>query len=446
MDSQAKNIWASVLAGAGEFIQPELSDRWFGMIEPVSLEGGVLVLSVPSPFAKEMIEKKISEPMSAWLKERSLADGVILRVDEGSLPELPPVAPERSRTIEAAERSNLNPKYVFSSFVVGKSNTLSHAASVTVSERPGERYNPLFIWGGVGLGKTHLMHAIGHKILQTRENAKVLYVSSERFTNDMIQSIRDYSSRPAATAEFRDKYRNLDVLLIDDIQFIGGKPETQEAFFNTFNALYDSGRQIVISSDRPPTEIKDVEERLISRFQQGLVTDIQLPNLETRIAILQKKAELKGYQVPEDVILFIAENIPSNIRELEGALNRVVMNASVYNEPMNSGNIALWIKDIIRTGSKGNMSIDTIQQLTAESYGVTVDDLIGDKRTKDLVMARQIAMYLCRDMLDDSLKVIGSAFSGRDHSTVLHACRKVEEAIKSDTKIKLIVDNLKTKM
>lgn len=446
MDSALEAIWLSILDSADEFMPSEVSERWLSTCTPVSCEGGRLLLSVPSQFARDMVDSKIRGPLAEWLRSGSVASSVELVVDESTMPEPESVQPERDRYAEAAVRSRLNPNYIFDTFVVGDSNNLAHAASENVSRNPGSVYNPLFIWGGVGLGKTHLMQAIGHYVLRTRERARVLYATCEEFTNDMIEMIRGSSSRPNAAAEFRDKYRNLDVLLIDDIQFLERKTETQEAFYNTFNSLRENGSQIVLTSDRPPQEIKDVEARLVSRFQQGLVADIKMPNFETRIAILRKKAELKGYRVPDEVISYIAENMPSNIRELEGTLHRVVLNAMINGEPMNSDNIAIWLRDIIKGGPKGNLSVDTIQQVTAESFNVTVDDLIGDKRTKDLVLARQIAMYLCRSLLDDSLKVIGRSFGDRDHSTVIHACNKVEEYIKSDSKIRSTVDNLRAKL
>jgi chromosomal replication initiator protein len=352
---------------------------------------------------------------------------------------------ERAKAVmqtQVVENSNgLNRNYVFDTFVVGKSNRLAHAASLAVCESPGVAYNPLFIWGGVGLGKTHLMHAIAHHVEKSSQNAHTLYVSSEKFTNDMVAAIRKNS-----TQEFRAQYRNLDVLLIDDIQFISGKDGTQEEFFHTFNSLHDAKKQVVICSDRPPKEITGVEERLVSRFEWGLVTDIQQPDLETRVAILQKKAELKGCQIPEDVILFLAQNIPSNIRELEGALNRVVAYSNVNSEPMSADNLGVWLKDILRHNNNGQISIDYIQQLTAESFDITTEDLISTKRTSELALARQIAMYIAREKVSDSLQQIGYAFNKKDHTTVIHACKKIEELIRTNLKIKTIVDNIRNKL
>jgi chromosomal replication initiator protein len=411
---------------------------WLSTCLPIAIEDGVFEIDVPNAFAKENMEKKIIKPLEAFLAERGYATSVSIHLDEGQqmLPR-----PQVQGAPQVNENGILNPTYVFENFVIGKSNRLAHAASLAVSESPGQAYNPLFIWGGVGLGKTHLMHAIAHHVRNKQQGARTLYVSSEKFTNDMITSIKTNS-----TNEFRAQYRNLDVLLIDDIQFIGDKEGTQEEFFHTFNSLHEAKKQVVISSDRPPKEIKGVEERLVSRFEWGLVTDIQQPDLETRVAILQKKAEAKGCQIPEDVILFLAQNIPSNIRELEGALNRVVAYSNVNAEPMNIENLGMWLKDILRHNAKGQISIDYIQQLTAESFGISIDDLVSTKRTSDLALARQIAMYLARDRLNDSLQQIGYAFNKKDHTTVLHACKKIEELMKSNIRVKTIVDNIRNKL
>jgi chromosomal replication initiator protein len=310
-----------------------------------------------------------------------------------------------------------------------------------VSDSPGVAYNPLFIWGGVGLGKTHLMHAIAHYVEYSMTDAQTLYVSSEKFTNDLITAIRNNS-----THEFRMRYRNLDLLLIDDIQFIADKEQTQEEFFNTFNSLYEASKQIVISSDRPPRDILGVEERLVSRFESGLVTDIQTPDLETRVAILQKKADLKNKRIPEEVILFLAQNIPSNIRELEGALNRVIHHSEINSEPMNPENLGMWLKDILRVNSKDHVSIDYIQQLVAESFGITVEELVSSNRTAELALARQIAMYLARKHLRVTVHQVAMAFNKRDHTTVLYACKKIEEMMKSNLRVKTIVENVQNKL
>ncbi|MDR1915018.1 MAG: chromosomal replication initiator protein DnaA [Synergistaceae bacterium] len=435
-----ETIWQDVLSSAREFLPLGANEMWLATCLPVSIENGNLLIDAANSFAKLKMETKIKEPLEKFLREKHYAASVEVRFLEET-----PQEQERARNVvrtqSVQKKNGLNPNYVFDSFVVGKSNRLAHAASLAVSESPGVAYNPLFIWGGVGLGKTHLMHAIAHQVERNMLDARTLYVSSEKFTNDLISAIRDTS-----TPEFRARYRNLDVLLIDDIQFISDKENTQEEFFNTFNSLYEANKQIVISSDRPPKDIKGVEERLVSRFDWGLVTDIQSPDLETRVAILQKKAELKGHKIPEEVILYLAQNIPSNIRELEGALNRVVHYSEINSEPMEPENLGLWLKDLIRSNTKGQASIDSIQQLTAESFGITIEDLVSQKRTSELALARQIAMYIARDHLSEGLKQIGFAFNKKDHTTVLHACKKIEEMMKTNIRVKTIVDNIRNKM
>jgi chromosomal replication initiator protein len=411
---------------------------------PVSLNNGLLILDVPTPFAKEQIKSRFLSKMNNILIETGFGSEIEIKVsqdtkgDDGA----------EDRAVAAAapprvsiSRNGLNPNYVFSSFVVGKSNRLPHAACLAVAESPGVAYNPLFIWGKVGLGKTHLMHAIGHHIEDTQPNTKVLYVSAEKFTNDLITSIRNNTNN-----EFRSRYRELDVLMIDDIQFIAGKEQTQEEVFHTFNALHNAKKQVIISSDRPPRDIQGVEDRLVSRFEWGLVTDIQPPDLETRVAILQKKAEMKNYKIPEDIILFIAQNIPSNIRELEGALNRIVACSEFNADPITLENVSVWLKDLLHDERSGPVSIGLIQQLVAESFGFSIDDLLSQKRTADLALARQVAMYLARNRTGESLQQIGYAFNKKDHTTVIHACKKVETLIKNDLRVRSFVDNVVGKL
>jgi chromosomal replication initiator protein len=338
-------------------------------------------------------------------------------------------------------KNGLNPDYQFDSFVVGKSNRLAHAASLAVAESPGVAYNPLFFWGGVGLGKTHLLHAIGNFVTKHNEGTKIAYISSEKFINEFILSIQNNK-----THEFKQKYRSVDVLLIDDIHFLANKESTQEEFFHTFNSLHDAKKQIVLTSDKPPKDIHNIEERLVSRFEWGLVTDIQPPDLETRIAILKKKAALKNYFVPDDVIDFLAQNIPSNIRELEGSLNSVMFFADLNNESVTVENASRWLKDLIRRSSRGQITIELIQQVTAESFGIPVSSLSGNKRTSEIALARQVAMYLSRDMTGTTLQQIGYAFNRKDHTTVIHACKKIEESLRKDSRIKSIVENLREKL
>ena len=339
--------------------------------------------------------------------------------------------------IAPGDASTLNPKYTFETFVTGKSNQLAHAASVSVAENPGRGYNPLFLYGGVGLGKTHLMHAIGHRILASHPEMRVLYVSSEKFTNELINSIRD-----GHPERFRDKYRTIDVLMVDDIQFISGKTSTQEEFFHTFNALHDAGKQIILSSDRPPKEVEKLEERLRSRFEWGLITDIQAPDLETRIAILRKKAMVDQIDVPNDVMFSIANRIDTNIRELEGALTRVVAYASLTKQPVTTELVAEALKDLFPAGGEREVTLEIIQEIVASYFQIPVDDLHSKKRSRSIAFPRQIAMYLCRELTESSLPSIGQFFGGRDHTTVLHAYDKIKTEKETDDKLAKILTEL----
>ncbi|MDR3279865.1 MAG: chromosomal replication initiator protein DnaA [Synergistaceae bacterium] len=441
MDKDMEAIWQDVLASVKEFLPEEINEIWLATSRPVSIDGDVLIIEASNQFSKSKMETVVMDHLVRFLHGRGYALSVSMQVARDVSSDSQKDRGSQKIQIPQKSANGLNPNYVFESFVVGKSNRLAHAASLAVSDSPGVAYNPLFIWGGVGLGKTHLMHAIAHHVGQNIMDARTLYVSSEKFTNDLITAIRNNS-----THEFRGRYRNLDLLLIDDIQFITGKEQTQEEFFNTFNTLYEASKQIVISSDRPPRDILGVEERLVSRFESGLVTDIQTPDLETRVAILQKKADFKNRVIPEEVILFLAQNIPSNIRELEGALNRVIAYSEINSEPMNTENIGVWLKDILRGNAKGQVSIDYIQQIVAESFGITVEELLSPNRTAELALARQIAMYTARKNLRMTVNQIAIAFNKKDHTTVLYACRRIEEMIKTNLRVKTIVDNLQDKM
>lgn len=339
--------------------------------------------------------------------------------------------------------ANLNPRYTFDSFVVGKSNNLAHAASLAVAESPGEIYNPLFIYGGVGLGKTHLMQSVANFILKNDENAKVLYVTSETFTNELIDAIRNKNN---STTNFRNKYRTNDVLLIDDIQFIIGKESTQEEFFHTFNALYESKRQIIISSDRPPKDLETLEDRLKSRFEQGLSVDIQSPDYETRMAILRKKEETDNINIDNEIIQYIATNIKSNIRELEGALNKIVAMGKLDNTREINLELAQEVlKDIISPNIPPQITPDIIIKIVAEHYGITVDDIKSKKRSNEIVYPRHIAMYLCRELTDLPLKSIGERL-GRDHSTVMHALDKIKDDMKNTPDLHSNIEIIKKKI
>jgi chromosomal replication initiator protein len=364
---------------------------------------------------------------------------VLLLPDKETTPG--PVVPEEPAQRRASRRardaaSQFNPKYSFESFVVGSSNQFAHAASLAVAEQLSKAYNPLFIYGGVGLGKTHLLHAIGHLALQRDSRIKVSYVSSEKFTNDLINSIRF-----DATVEFRNRYRSLDLLLIDDIQFIAGKERTQEEFFHTFNDLYDSSKQIVINSDSLPREIPTLEERLRSRFEWGLIADIQPPDLETKAAILRKKAQAEGVRLPDEVSLFIAKHAKSNIRELEGSLVRLVAHASFTGREV-SLQLAQEVLRDLTTEQQRLPTIPSIQKAVAEFYGVRVDDLRSRGRNKSIVLPRQVAMYLCREIVKASLPDIGDGFGGKDHSTVIHSCEKVKRMMASEDTFRKQIQDL----
>lgn len=342
-----------------------------------------------------------------------------------------------AQQISADESPILNPKYIFETFVIGNSNRFAHAASLAVAESPAEVYNPFFIYGGVGLGKTHLMHAIGHRIIKNHPQMRVMYISSEKFTNDLINSIRD--NKPES---FRQKYRNIDVLLVDDIQFLTKKERTQEEFFHTFNTLHEANKQIIISSDRPPREIQTLEDRLRSRFEWGLITDIQPPDLETRIAILRKKAMIENLNIPNDVMVYIASRIDNNIRELEGALIRIMAYASLNNQNITMDLATEALKDIFPNGRPKQITMELIQEIVSSYFKIKVDDLIAKKRTRNVTYPRQIAMYLCRELTDTSLPRIGEVFGGRDHTTVIHAHDKITRERNEDDKLSNTIKEL----
>ena len=350
------------------------------------------------------------------------------------------------------EQANLNPKYTFDTFVVGGNNNFAHAASLAVAESPGEIYNPLFLYGGVGLGKTHLMHSIAHFILEKDSSKKVLYVTSETFTNELIDALKSgktSGSNESAMTSFRDKYRNIDVLLIDDIQFIIGKESTQEEFFHTFNHLHSSGKHIIISSDKPPKDIETLEARLRTRFEWGLIADISSPDYETRMAILRKKEELDGlqkYNIPNEVMQYIATNIKSNIRELEGSLTKLIALHKLKNEEINIMLAAEALKDIISPNENRQITPELILDIVSEHFSVSVQDMKSGKRNADIANPRQISMYLCREMTDIPLKTIGLMLGGRDHSTVSHGIDKVKEELQYDEALQNTIDIIKKKI
>jgi chromosomal replication initiator protein len=436
MDNYLLDLWQKTLQLVRNEITDVSFDTWIKAIEPISIKGEQLYLCVPNDFTKSILESRYTSLIANAVKQvssRSCFVTFVLTSEADKYMEKPEKAdPERNET-----NSLLNPKYTFSTFVIGNSNRFAHAASLAVAETPAKAYNPLFVYGGVGLGKTHLMHAIGHFILSQNKKAKVLYVTSEKFTNELINSIQTNKN-----VEFRNRYRNVDVLLIDDIQFIAGKESTQEEFFHTFNSLHEANKQIIMSSDRPPKEIPTLEDRLRSRFEWGLITDIQPPDLETRIAILKKKAELENLEVEDDVLAFIAKRIESNIRELEGALTRIMAYSSLTNSTLDVDVADEALKDIISNHRPKKITPDLIQKVISEYYQLKVDDMKSKKRNRPIAYPRQIAMYLCREMTDLSLPKIGELFGGRDHTTVIHACDKIAGDMNGDLQVKRTLNEL----
>lgn len=414
-----------------------------------ALNDGRAVIEVPNDFIKSVIERRylnlIKDIFNSVLKQNTSVEVRInpTGFDSELVQENLPISDDTSEVKSFSDdlTPSLNQKYTFDTFVVGNSNRFAHAASQAVAESPAKAYNPFFIYGGVGLGKTHLMHAIGHYILQQDPNCKVVYLSSEKFTNELINSIRDDKN-----VEFRNKYRTIDVLLIDDIQFIAGKERTQEEFFHTFNALHDANKQLVISSDRPPKEIPTLEERLRSRFEWGLITDIQPPDFETRIAILQKKAMMENLIVPNDVINFIATKIETNIRELEGALIRVVAYSSLTNCPIDMQLAEQVLKDLIPNKKPKQVTSVQIVKEVGNYFSINPEDFKSKKRTKDLAFARQVAMYLCCELTDLSLPKIGEEFGGRDHTTVIHARDKITSDMQQDIQLLNAIESIKKKI
>ncbi len=437
--SSAAGIWQETLRRIEGRLSKPTYELYLKNMMPVALHGDTFVFAVPSRHAKEWIESRHAGLIHSALQEvLARVVSIQLTVVEDAAPAQAPSAPVR-----APEGLPLSPKYTFDTFVIGSGNRFAHAAAMAVAEAPARAYNPLFIYGGVGLGKTHLLQAIGHHVIHSKHLHRVAYISSEKFTNELINAIRD-----DRTLEFRTKYRSVDVLLIDDIQFLAGKERTQEEFFHTFNTLHEASRQIIITSDRPPKEIPTLEDRLRSRFEWGLIADIQPPDVETRIAILRKKAEMDGLSVPDEVAEFIAQRIQSNIRELEGALVRVVAYASLTRAPITVDLAAEILKELLPASPNRPVTIQMIQKATAEHFGLRVEEMRAKRRTKGIAFPRQVAMYLARELTDASLPRIGEEFGGRDHTTVMHACDRVKAALAKDAYfaagLKKLVDSLRS--
>ncbi|MCD5219251.1 chromosomal replication initiator protein DnaA [Enterococcus faecium] len=433
-------LWNELKVTYQKDLSPASYNTWIETANPRTLDQNQLVVEVPSKIHKEYWEKNLATKI-VEVGYMLSGNEIIPRFITGEEAEQEEVIEEKNPKVVAPsplKKAMLNPKYTFDTFVIGKGNQMAHAAALVVAEDPGSIYNPLFFYGGVGLGKTHLMHAIGHQMLQSQPNAKVKYVSSETFANDFINSIQNKTAE-----EFRQEYRNVDLLLVDDIQFFAEKEATQEEFFHTFNALYNEGKQIVLTSDRLPNEIPKLQERLVSRFAWGLSVDITPPDLETRTAILRKKAAAERLEIPDDTLSYIAGQIDSNIRELEGALVRVQAFAAMNSEDISTSLAADALKTLKSGKGHPQLSILQIQEEVAKYYHIQLKDLKGKKRVKSIVVPRQIAMYLARELTDNSLPKIGAEFGGKDHTTVIHAHEKIQQLMDSSVSMQNEVSEIK---
>ena len=458
MDTQLellKEKWDKILESIRD--DNELSNvafkTWLLPLKVFRIEGNILKITAPFEQAATYVENKYKTFLYVAVAEAMGEEYEIRIITEDEALKEKPLEPETPKKAAAApapkvaeeQKTNLNPRYTFDTFVIGSNNRFAHAAALAVAESPGKEYNPLFLYGGVGLGKTHLMHSVAHYILQQDPTKKVLYVTSEVFTNELIDSIRNGNNN--SMTAFREKYRNIDVLLIDDVQFIIGKESTQEEFFHTFNALHSANKQITISSDRPPKDMETLEARLQSRFEWGLIADISSPDYETRMAILRKKEELDGYNIDDEVIRYIATNIKSNIRELEGALNKLVALSNLEKREINISMAEEVLKDIISPNQKREVTPQVILEVVAEHYGISVSDIIGGKRNAEIVTPRQVVMYLCREITDTPYKAIGILLGNRDHSTIINGDGKVRKQLQAnDGSLKNNIDIIRKKL
>ena len=454
-ETRADDLWNAIAGRLRDTLTETTYDTWFGQAHPRSYNGEQLVVEVPNDFTRDWIEGHFLDLVTRAAGETATTGAVVSftvgeRVQTRPQPaqaEIPvsstptPTVPKTEAPHRESAEVELNPKYTFDLFVIGSSNRFAHAAALAVAEAPAQAYNPLFIYGGTGLGKTHLLQAIGHYVRQHSRRMTTRYVTSETFMNEFIDAVRD---RGARIEGFKRRYRNYDVLLVDDIQFIEGKERIQEEFFHTFNSLYEGGAQIVLSSDRPPREIATLEERLRSRFEWGLLTDIQAPDLETRIAILRKRVETEGIAIDDpEVLTFIAGRVSANIRELEGALTRVVAFSSLTDRPLTVELAEDVLRDVYPQGKAApEVSIPLIQEVISQRFGVTLDELVSPRRSQAVAYPRQVAMYLSRELTDASLPMIGKQFGGRDHTTVIHAKDKITRLIREDRSVYNLVQEL----
>ena len=453
MPATAQALWSAAQDALRGMLKTEIYSLWFAPIQPVSLKGETLTLGVADEFCEMWLKDNYLDLLRsvvsrAAVKPMDLAFTVVAPV-VAALPGTPvaPAAVEEPEPAEDAAPSAptaprpgeplLNPGYTFSTFVVGNNNEFAHSASLAVAQNPGKTFNPLFLLGGVGLGKTHLLHAIGHQMMAQKKNAKVAYLSCEKFTNEFIDGLQNNS-----LAKFRKKYRQVDVLLVDDIQFLAGKERIQEEFFHTFNTLHESRKQIVLSCDRPANEIQGLEARLISRFEWGQTADVQPPDVETRLAILRNKEQTFGYSLPPEILNFLAEHIRTNIRRLEGAFTRVAAYAQLTGKPLKLETVETLLREILQEEGRQTITIDFIQKKVADHYDIRLADMTSKRRPENIAFPRQVAMFLSRQLTESSLSAIGDAFGGRDHGTVLHACRAVKNRMEVDANVRQAVGYL----
>lgn len=454
MESPAQALWNSALASLRQILNQEVYRLWFAPIQPIQLEDDRLSLAVANEFCgvwlgenyRDVIENALNtaagREISFTFVPRSLVPGGAS--PKAAAPVAPPARETRKAVLEPSGIepggndciSPFDPKNTFDSFVVGN-NTFAHAAAYAVAQAPGRSYNPLFLIGGVGLGKTHLLHAIGQHVVANRRNARVAYVSSERFTNEFIDALQNNG-----LVKFRRRFRETEVLLIDDIHFLAGKERIQEEFFHTFNALHEARRQIVLTCDRPANEIQGLEQRLVSRFEWGLVADIQVPDIETRVAILRKKADQMGFALPPEVAQFLAERIRTNVRRLEGALIRVISYSRLTGNPITLDRLRDLLRDVLSEEGRASLTIEIIIKRVADRFDLRVSDILGRRRPDSIAFPRQVAMYLARTLTESSLSTIGTAFGGRDHGTVLHACKAVADRMETDSAVRKVVEDL----
>ena len=449
---ERNDLWNIIKFSLKSDLSPMTFQTFVEPANPLQLNQSQMTIEVPTKLHRDYWENNLADKFRDYAFQATNEEISPVMITEEERQQLTKKSQAATGNVASAEtatattptfmrETKLNPKYTFESFVIGKGNQMAHAAALVVSEEPGTMYNPLFFYGGVGLGKTHLMHAIGNKLLESNPNYRVKYVTSEAFTNDLITAIQ--TGRQKA---FRETYRDVDLLLVDDIQFFANKEATQEEFFHTFNALYEDDKQIVLTSDRLPNEIPQLQDRLVSRFKWGLSVDITPPDLETRIAILRNKADLEGIAIPDDTLSYIAGQIDSNVRELEGALARVQAYSLLNNSPISTSLVADALKSLNLSNKLSEVSIPVIQEKVAKYYHLTMADLKGKKRNKQIVTPRQIAMYLSRELTDSSLPRIGNEFGGKDHTTVIHAYDKISAALKTDIELQQAIGDLKSQL